>query len=109
VKRPILSTLLVFFIALGLAGTQSLSIMTTPSGAAAEEGAGAEEREEQVFKKSPSRRRQIRGKRVQRLFVKPSIFMCSASGPARTVLSLRSFLQSHLPSGNFHFLQVCRI
>jgi len=109
VKRSILSTLLLFFIALSLAGTQSLSIMTTPSGAAAEEGAGAEEREEQVFKRSPSRSRQIRSKKVQRAFVKPPMFMCSAANPARTVLRLRSFLQSHLPSGNFHFLQVCRI
>jgi hypothetical protein len=109
VKRSILSTLLVFFIALVLAGPQSLAIMTMPSDAAAEEGAATEEREDQVVRKSPSRKRQIRGKKVQRVFVKSPIFMRSASDPARTVPSFRSFLQSSLPWVNFHFLQVCRI
>jgi hypothetical protein len=109
VKRSILSTLLVFFIALGLAGPQSPAIMMTPSDAAAEENAGVEEREEQIFRKSPSRRRQLRGKKVQRLFVKSPILIHSASDPARTALSFRSFLQSSSPRVNFHFLQVCRI
>jgi hypothetical protein len=107
VKRSILSTLLLFFVALGLAGPQMAA--TVIASEATQQTFGAEEREEQVFRKSPSRRRQIRGKTVQRVFVKPSTFMRSASDSARTVLSFRSFLQSHLPSGNFHFLQVCRI
>ena len=108
-KQSILSTLLVFFVALGFAGTQALAIITTPADAAAEESAASEEREEQVLRNSPSRRRHIRGKKVQRVFAKALIFMRSASDSARIVLSFRFFLQSHLPPGNFHFLQVCRI
>jgi hypothetical protein len=109
VKQSLLSTLLVFFVALALAGPESLAIMTTPSEAAAEASAASEEREEQVFRKSTSRRRQIRGKKVQRVFTKALTFMRSAWNSARTVLSFRFFLRSHLPPGNFHFLQVCRI
>ncbi len=108
-KQSILSTLLVFFVALGLAGTHALAIITTPSNAAAEESAASEEREEQVCKNSSSRRRQIRGKKVQRVFAKALTFMRSASDSSKTMLSFRFFLQSHLPPGNFHFLQVCRI
>jgi len=108
VKSSVLSTLLLFFVALGLAGTPGLTIMITP-GEAAEKAVAAEEREEQVFRKSPSRRPQSRGKKVQRLFVNPSTFIGSTSNATLRNLRSRSFLQSNLPPGYLHLLQVCRI
>jgi len=106
VKRSILSTLLLFFVALGFTGTQVLAAMITPAEAA--EQAAAEEREEQVSRKSPSRGPQSRGKKGQRLFVNPSTFIGSTSN-ALINLGSRSFLQSNLPPGYLHLLQVCRI
>jgi len=107
VKRSILSTLLLFFVALGFTGTQVLAAMITPA-EAAEKAFAAEEREEQVSRKSPSRRPQTRGKKGQRLFVNPSTFIGSTSN-ALINLGSRSFLQSNLPPGYLHLLQVCRI
>ena len=106
-KRSILSTLLLFFVALGLTGTQVFAIVITPAEAA--EQAAAEEREEQVSRKSPSRRPQTRGKKVQPLFVNLSIFIGSTSNATPTDLRSRFFLQSNLPPGNLRLLQVYRI
>jgi len=105
VKRSILSTLLLFFVALGLTGTQVFAIVITPAEAA--EQAAAEEREEQVSRKSPSRRSHV--KKVQPPFVNPSIFIGSTSNVTRTDLRSRFFLQSNLPPGNLRLLQVYRI
>jgi hypothetical protein len=107
VKSSVLSTLLLFFVALGFTGTQVLAAMITPAEAA--EQAAAEEREEQVSRKSPSRRPQSRGKKVQRLFVNPSTFIGSTSDATLGNLRSRSFLQSNLPPGYLHLLQVSRI
>jgi hypothetical protein len=105
VKRSILSTLLLFFVALGLTGMQLFSIVITPAQAAEQEA--AEEREEQVSRKSP--RPQTRGKKVQPPFVIPSLFIGSTSNATRTDLRSRFFLQSNLPPGNLHLLQVYRV
>jgi hypothetical protein len=106
VKRSILSTLLVFFVALGLTGTQVFAIVITPAQAAEQEA--AEEREEQVSRNS-SRRTQTRGKKVQPPFVNPSIFIGSASNATPTDLRSCLFLQSNLPPGNLRLLEVYRI
>jgi hypothetical protein len=98
VKRSILSTLLVFFVALGLTGTQVFAIMITPVEAA--EQSAAEEREEQVSSKSSSRRLQTRGKKVGPPFFNPAICIGSTSNVTRTDLRSRFFLQSNLPPGN---------
>jgi hypothetical protein len=105
VKRSILSTLLLFFVALGLTGTQVFAIVITAAQAAEQEA--AEEREEQVSRKS-SRRPQTRGKKLQPPSVNPSIFFGLTSN-ARTDLRLRFFLQSNLPPGNLRLLQVYRV
>ncbi|HEX2230321.1 MAG TPA: hypothetical protein VHM64_24595 [Candidatus Binatia bacterium] len=104
-KRSILSTLLLFFVALGLTGTQVSAIMITPAEAA--EQAAAEEREEQVSRKS--RRPQTGGKKVQPPFVIPSLFIGSTWNATRTDLRSRFFLQSNLPPGNLRLLQVYRV
>jgi hypothetical protein len=106
VKRSILSTLLLFFVALGLTGTQVFAILITPAHAAEQEA--AEEREEQVSRKS-SRRPQTRGKKVQPPSVNSWIFFGSISNATRTDLRSRFFLQSNLPPGNLRLLQVYRV
>jgi hypothetical protein len=97
VKRSILSILLLFFVGLGLIGTPVFAIMITPAEAA--EQAAAEEREEQVSRKS-SRRPQTRGKKAQPPSVNLSIFFGSTSNATQTDLRSRFFLQSNLPPGN---------
>jgi hypothetical protein len=98
VKPSILSTLLVFFVALGLTGAQVFAIMITSVEAA--EQAAAEEREEQVCRKSSSGRTRTRGKKVQTPFFNPSTSIGSTSNATRTDLRSRFFLQSNLPPGN---------
>jgi hypothetical protein len=93
-----LSTLLVFFVALGLTGAQVFAIMITPLEAA--EQAAAEEREEQVCRKSSSGRPQTRGKKVRPPFFHPSTSIGSTSNGTRTDLRAHFFLQSNLPPGN---------
>lgn len=105
-KRSTLSTLLLFFVALGFTGAQVFAIVITPAQAAEQEA--AEEREEQVSRKS-SRRPQTRGKKVQLPSVNLSIFFGSTSNAARTDLRSRFFLQSNLPQGNLRLLQVYRV
>ena len=104
-----LSILLLFFVALGFAGSQSLAVMTTPV-EAAEEGFAGEEREEQLLRKSATRRRQTRAKRGRRLFLHLSTMIGRDSSTARDeIYSLGSFFRPHLSSGNFHLLPVFRI
>jgi len=105
VKRSTLSTLLLFFVALGFTGTQVFAFVITPAQAAEQEA--AEEREEQVSRKS-SRRPQTRGKKVRPPF-NPSIFFGSTSNATQTDLRSRFFLQSNLPPGNLRLLQVYRV
>jgi hypothetical protein len=108
VKRS-LSIFLLFFVALGFAGSQSLAVLTTPI-EAAEEGFTGEEREEQVLRKSATRRRQTRAKAFRRLLLHFSTMIGRNSSTARDeIYSLRSFFSPHLSSGNFHLLQVFRI
>jgi hypothetical protein len=98
VKQSILSTLFFFCVALGLTGAQVFAIMITSVEAA--EQAAAEEREEQVCRKSSSGRPQTRGKKVQTPFFNSSIRIGSTSNATRTDLRSRFFLQSNLPPGN---------
>ena len=96
-KRSTLSTLLLFFVALGFTGTQVFAFVITPAQAAEQEA--AEEREEQVSRNS-SRRPQTRGKKAQPPSVNLSIFFGSTSNATQTDLRSRFFLQSNLPPGN---------
>jgi hypothetical protein len=107
VKRSILSILLLFFVALDLTATQVFAIIITLADSAQQ--AAAEERAEQVFRKSPSRRPQTRGKKVQPPFVNASLLICSTSNATRTDLRSRFFLQSNLSPGNLCLLQVYRV
>jgi hypothetical protein len=98
--------LLLFFVALGFAGTQVFAFVITPAEAAEQEA--AEEREEQVSRNS-SRRPQSRGKKVQPPSVNPSTFLGSTSNATPTDLRWRFLLQSNLPPANLRLLQVYRV
>jgi hypothetical protein len=107
VKRSILSTLVLFFVVLGLAGPPELAIAFTP--AAAEDGPVAEEREEQILRKSPSRKRETRGKRSHRAFLRLSMLRTAPPNPARADVRVVSDPRSSLSPGSFHLLQIRRI
>jgi hypothetical protein len=104
-KRSILSTLLLFFVALDFAGTRTLAIVIAPT-EVAEGDLASEERDQQILK---SRRSQDRSKKSQRPFITISSFIRSASDLARAALRSRPFLQSDFSPDNSQLLQVFRI
>ena len=89
-KRWTISTLLLFFVALGFLSMQVLAIASAEF---AEEAVTAEEREE-PGPKDPIRRVQTGGEKTRRPFLTVSAF-------------IRSTLNTH--PGNIHLLQVFRV
>ena len=108
VKRSIVTSLLLLFVALGLPGTQVLAVVTAAAEAAAEEDVSAEEREERMLRRSASRKPPARGKTTRQSFILSQV-IGSASHLTGNVLRSRSFLQSNFSTDNFHLLPIYRI
>ena len=106
-KPSILSAFVLFLVVLGLAGPPELAIAFTF--AAAEDGPVVEEREEQILRKSPSRKRETRGKRFHRAFVGLSMFRTAPPNPARADVRVVSDPRSNFPPCSFSLLQIRRI
>ena len=106
-KPSILFAFVLFLVVLGLAGPPEIAIAFTS--AAAEDSPVAEEREEQILKKSPSRKRETRSKRFHRAFVRLSMFRTAPPNPARADARVVSDPRSSLSPGSFHLLQIRRI
>jgi len=93
VKRSIVTSLLLLFVALGVPATQMVSVTTAPA-EAAEEDVSAEEREERLLRRSRARASQARSKPARQLFIL-SQAIGSASHLAPNALRSRSSLQSN--------------
>ena len=106
-KPSILFAFVLFFVVLGLAGPPEIAIAI--ASAAAEDGPVAEEREEQILRKSPSRKRETRGKGFHRTFVRLSMFGTAPTNPARADVRVVSDPRSNFPPGSFSLLQIRRI
>ena len=108
-KRSLLSSLLLLLLSLGFAGTEMLAPASAP-GHAAEEDTAAEEREEQALKNAASKRNS-RGNKPRRVWVKLPRFFGSAPPPARSDFPYLAFSQpdSFRPDTRAPRLQVFRI
>jgi len=100
--------LLLFFLALGLAGTERLALASAPAHAA-EEDAASDVREEQTLRNSASKRK-TRDKKARRAFVNLPSFFGSTPTTRPGFLYLGSFQPDSLQADNRPFrLQVFRI
>ena len=108
-KRSLLLSLLLFFLSLGLAGTEMLAVAGTPA-QTAEEDAASEEREEQALRNSTSKRK-ARAKKPLRAFVDLPRFFASAPAAAQPAFSYPARSQSDYfhPGSLYSRLQVFRI
>jgi len=100
--RSLLSTVLLFFLAFGLAGMNVLMVRSTLAEPADQDGS-SEEREEQTLRRSASRRVYVRGTKMNSSLVSQPHFGSASNNP-RLVLTSPSPRRSLSGTGNFHGL-----